>query len=141
MCVVEEMVDSKAVRKLLAKTHYRKDIMLQLKSQNLPGAVKGSHMRTSKTTQLYLRGLVILIRVDVDIVRSVFLPCDECGLCDVEVEDLYRVRKMHAPLSSSRHREAPPRTRSSLSIIIWTRSRNGAKGSYCNHTRSYFLKP
>ena len=47
---------------------------MQLKSQNLPGAVKGSHMRTCKTTQLNLLGLVPLKTVDFDSISRVFLP-------------------------------------------------------------------
>jgi hypothetical protein len=60
---------------------------MQLKSQNLPGAVKGSHVWTCKTTQLKLVGLVILIRVDFAIVRIIFLPFNGL-LCDVKVEGL-----------------------------------------------------
>jgi hypothetical protein len=82
-CVLK--IDSKAVRKLLASTIA--DVM-QLKSQNLPGAVKGSHMRTFKTTQLNFLGLVVLKRVDFDIISHVFLPFGGDSLWDVEIEDL-----------------------------------------------------
>ena len=82
-------MDSKDVRTMLDEHHTTIADGMNLKSQNLPRAVKGSHMRTCKTTQLNLLGFVPLIAVDFDTISRVFLPfCGDLWGRGAKVEDL-----------------------------------------------------
>ena len=45
---------------------------------NLPGTVKGSHMRPTETAQLNFSRLIILSWVDFKLVRGVLFPSPKC---------------------------------------------------------------